>query len=177
MIRCLYPGCNLKLVGTDRAMEFKMCEPHLEGALKEVNSFQRARMTSLLPVLFYGDLHLVVDRLGMRKNLKDLGLFLELAPSTLRIHLKFAKRRRLPGWLAHALYKPLFRTCGHVWLKLLPVRVSLVCNSALRRRYRLKPFQDGPSISIEDYLSRRITSAGSVRMPTRCGPRLSSRRP
>lgn len=165
MIRCLGPGCNRKIVSTERAHLYRMCEPCLEGGLKEIDGLRRQKTRSLLPVLFYADFHTVVDRLEMRKKLKDLGLLLDLQATSLRVHLCFPKRRRLPGWLAHALYKPLYRTCGVEWLSLLPVRVSLACHSALRRKYRRKPFQEGPSISVEDFLSRHLTFAGSARIP------------
>lgn len=155
MIHCLGPGCGQKIVGTDRAIKYRMCEDCLDKARAEMKDLEKHRPISILPVLYYGDLHLIVERMGGSKNLKNLAPWLGLRPASVRMALRIHRgRKRLPGWLARAIYKPLWSRQAGVWLDILPCRVLLVCASVRRRRFHVRSSPADLSTNPEDFLSQ-----------------------
>jgi len=140
------------MVGTDRAIRFRMCEAclALADADFQKHTMKKTRAISKLPVLFFGDLKVISQRIN---SPKELAHFLGIAPVTLRLLLKVNKgRKRLPGWVVRRIYEPLWGPHSRQWLAILPTRVFLVAASVRRRRFRNAPSPGALSISAAECL-------------------------
>lgn len=153
---CLGENCGIRLYRTERALRFMMCERCLELTLQDIKDLKKPRKVSILPVLFYGDLQMLERRLGV----KALAAMLQLQPVTLRSQLRFKGRKRLPGWLVRAVYRPLWGPWGDEWLAILPMRVLLVAANERRRRFRKRSLPVDLSISPVDCSSRPVSPVG-----------------
>lgn len=156
MITCLGENCGAKTYATLRAVKYQMCERCLELALQDIKDLKKPRRVSILPVLFYADLKMIVERLGI----KAASAMLNLQPVTLRSVMRHKGRKRLPGWLVRAVYRPLWGRWGDDWLAILPMRVLLVAANERRRRFRKKSLPVDLSISPVDCSSLQRSRGG-----------------
>lgn len=152
--------CDQKVVAHFRARTTQMCEECLQRAEKELLGYRGFRESNMLPVLFFGDLSLIIKRMG---DSKKTAWILGLQTSTVQLALKMHKgRERLPRWLAVAVYRPLWGKYQREWLGILPMRVYLAAHSVLRRRSPKHSWQACRFISGEERWSLPNGRGGSA---------------
>ena len=163
MLKCQAPDCGQKTLPTERARAYMMCEDCLRKAEAEIGSLgQGWRKVFMLPVLYFGDLQMIANRVN---DMKGLAWIMGITAQSIRIQLKVRRpHTRLPRWLALAVYRPLWGPWAVPWLDILPQRVSLAAGSVRRRK------SQAPSWRVCRYIR---SEALWLRLPGRLGSKLT----